>query len=879
MGIAVGDRLGRFEILGALGAGGMGAVYRARDPQLQRDVAIKVLPPEWSGDPSRRRRLEREARAAAGLSHPNIVAVHDFGVDDGVSFIVTELLHGETLRHRLQQRLPPHKAVEYGIQIASGLAAGHDRGTIHRDIKPENVFVTTEGLVKILDFGLARPIEGDSNGPAMATITIDGTRQGAVSGTAAYMSPEQMRGLAADHRSDIFSLGSVLFEMLAGFAPFRRPTYADTLSAVLNEEPQELTTIGQVDPALARIVRHCLEKKPEDRFQNARDVIFALQGLSTSPWMTTATLALRGRGRRIALIVTIVAAAATLGYMAGVRAPEPSPSAASPDIRRLTELPGLEEFPSISPDGRAVAFTGGVDGRRQIFVRLLAGGAPLAITRDPVDHQQPRWSPDGNAIVYFSPDAGGGEQGAIWTIPALGGSPRRLLASISGADVSRSGRLACFRLENGRIQLVTADLDGSDVRVVLPSSAGYHRYPRWSPDGRWIAFQRGDGVRDDIFFVSADGGEPRQLTHDRNVISGLTWLPSSDRILYASSRGNTVPYLPALRLWEIGLDGRAPRAVTAADAWYEQPDVHGTGLASAGRLRMRFDIWRFPVDRTPADNVRLAEQITRQTGQVLTPAPSPDGDDIAFLADHGGRANLWVMSTHTGEVRQITFEDDATVAVGVPIWSPDGQSIAFVSSKGHAGLDFGVWLVNPDGGNLRNVAPSGLGAAWSADGKWLYYCDTSAGFLKKVSPSGGPAVTVRSEPARNVIGVHDGTLYYMVERPLVDGRPEFEIHAAKPEDRASRLVAHIPASRVAPWQIVNPALSPDGQWLAMPLTDGVTTNIWALSTATGEWRQVTDFGGRAVFIARRVSWSPDGKSLLAAIGEGEADLVLLDGVM
>ena len=245
MGIAIGDRLARFEILGALGSGGMGDVYRARDPQLQREVAIKVLPPEWSGDPERQRRLEQEARATAGLSHPNILAVHDFGVHDGVAFIVTELLQGETLRHRLRHhRLPPHEAVEYAIQIASGLAAGHDRGTIHRDIKPENLFVTREGLIKILDFGLARAIEPDSHAPTSTTITIDDVRRGPMGGTATYMSPEQARGVGVDHRSDIFSLGSVVYEMLAGFPPFRRDSIVDTLSAVLNEEEQDLTAVG-----------------------------------------------------------------------------------------------------------------------------------------------------------------------------------------------------------------------------------------------------------------------------------------------------------------------------------------------------------------------------------------------------------------------------------------------------------------------------------------------------------------------------------------------------------------------------------------------------------------------------------------------------------
>jgi Tol biopolymer transport system component len=238
-----------------------------------------------------------------------------------------------------------------------------------------------------------------------------------------------------------------------------------------------------------------------------------------------------------------------------------------------------------------------------------------------------------------------------------------------------------------------------------------------------------------------------------------------------------------------------------------------------------------------------------------------------------------VLARDTGELRQLTHDSDPAISIGVPLWSPDGGSIAFVSSRGNPGLVFGLWLVSPDGSRLRRLASRGHGAAWSPDGRWLYYVDPAGRRLAKVPAAGGAAVTVRSEPARNVIGLHGSTLYYTIERPLVDGRPELEIRAATPEDGPSRLLARIPAGRVASWQIVNPALSPDGAWLAQPLTDGATTNLWALSTATGQWRQITDFGDRPTFIARRVSWSADGRHVLAAVGEGDADVVLLEGVI
>jgi Tol biopolymer transport system component len=879
-GLSVGDRFGRFEILGPLGAGAMGDVYRARDTKLQREVAIKVLPMAFSRDPDRLRRFEREARAAASLNHPNIVAVHDASVHEGLPFIVTELLEGETLRERMDGRpLPAREAVEYAMQVARGLAAGHERGIVHCDIKPDNVFVTKDGRVKILDFGLAKLINPDTD----ATITLDGAPLPRVAGTAAYMSPEQARGLHTDARSDLFSLGVVLYEMLAGFAPFRRGTAAETMGALLHDEAPELTSLVALPAALERIVRHCLAKTPEERFQNVRDLLFDLEGLPASAWMARPRVGWRvsRRGRLFALLIFVMAVAATIGYWIGQRMTPavPTAPATAPTVRRVTEMPGIAAFPAISPDGRQVAFTAGVNGRRQIFVRLLAAGSPVRITNDASDHEFPRWSPDATSLVYFSPAGLDQAQGVIWSIPALGGSPRRVIDSTGDADISRTGRLVCFRLADRNAQLVTTALDGSDVRVVMQSSAGYHLHPRWSPDARWIAFQQGDGLRFDIFVVPASGGQARKLTNERDIIKGLAWLPDGSALVYGSSRGSTVPYLPPVALWELRLDGSAPRQVTSNDAWYEDPDVHGSGALSAARTRMRFDIWKFPFERAPVENVRRARQVTKQTGQVLTPTEAPDGSEVAFLSDSGGHGNLWVMSTRGEQLRQITFESDPGVTVGVPVWSPDGKSIAFVSSRGRTGFDFGVWLVNPDGTDVRNIAKQGLGMAWSPEGRWIYYTESSAGDLYKVSSSGGTAIKVRSEPTRNVIGVHDDTLYYMVERPLLDGRPELEVRAATPQDGPSRALTRIPASRVPDWQIVNPALSPDGEWLAMPLTDGLTTNIWALSTRSGGWRQVTDFGDRATFIARRVSWSSDGRSILAAVGEGDADIVLLDGLI
>jgi eukaryotic-like serine/threonine-protein kinase len=395
----VGRQIGSYRILSLIGAGGMGEVYRAHDDRIGRDVAIKILPAAFSTDDERLRRFQQEARATGQLNHPNIMAVYDVGDYEGCPYLVCELLEGETLRTRIEGRaVHGRKALEYAIQMAHGLAAAHEHGIVHRDLKPDNVFVTRAGHVKILDFGLAKLVGPFP--PGDANVTAEPTQTGVVLGTPSYMSPEQARGAPADHRSDIFSLGAILYEMLSSRHPFRRTTTADTISAILRDEPAAFSEGAAVPPALEHVVRHCLEKEPADRFQSMRDLAFALETPLSGAYAPSGPA---GRGgwtttRRAALILLALAGAAFAGVMLASRLATRTPPR---DVRinRLTEAAGLEEFPAISPDGRAVAFAAGIMGKRQIFVRLVAGGTPLQITHDDVDHQFPRWSPDSSAIV------------------------------------------------------------------------------------------------------------------------------------------------------------------------------------------------------------------------------------------------------------------------------------------------------------------------------------------------------------------------------------------------------------------------------------------------------------------------------------------------
>jgi serine/threonine protein kinase len=888
MSIDPGTRVGPYEIVSLVGAGGMGEVYRARDTKLGREVALKVLPAAVASDPERLARFRREARVLAALNHPQIAAIYGLEEVDGISALVLELVPGQTLAERLKAgRIPPHEALIIAGQIADALDAAHQKGIVHRDLKPANIKLSSATTVKVLDFGLAKALhEGfEVDSSHSPTVTASDTDAGLILGTPAYMSPEQARGDPVDRRTDIWAFGCLLFEMLTGTPAFVRRTVTDTIAAILHAEPEWTRLPVETPEGIRRLLTRCLRKDADRRLHDIADARIELEDA-----MVVAVKPIEGYRPRQWSPVTrwgiVVAAAVVLLSIVLLQFRNLSPPT-PPEARvnRLTDFAGLEESPAFSPDGRSVAFTAGVGGTRQLFVQLIAGGAPLQLTRDPIDHELPRWSPDSSSIWYFSPAASGEAQGNVWEVPALGGTPRRVINSLGGADGNPiDGRLALFRLAKAGIELATVAPDGSNLNVVaeLPATT-YYLYPRWSRDGRWIAFQRGDSVRFDIFVVPAAGGQPRQVTRDNNMIGGFAWLPDSTGLIYSSSRGSTMPYLPTLNLWRVALSNGAVRQVTSGEVSYLQPDLSRAGTILVNRMRLQTDIWKFPVDGPPADNVRRGTRITSQTGHVLTPTVGRNDKEVAFLSDSGGHANLWVVNTENGDMRQITHERDPNVAVGVPVWSPDGRAIAFVYSRGNQGLTFGVWLVGPDGSNLRNVANPGLGPAWSADGRWLYYStrggtDASQVVLQKVRTDGGEPITVRTERLRNVIGSDGTTLYYTIERPLVDGTPEFEIRAASPENAPFRVLTRIPASRVPIWQIVNPALSPDGKWLAQALTDGFTTNIWALSTQTGQWRQLIDFGDRATFIARRVSWSADGQSILAAVGEGDSDIVLLEGL-
>jgi Tol biopolymer transport system component len=880
MAAPAGTKIGDCEIVGLLGSGGMGEVYRARDHSLGREVALKLITEDSALDPDRIRRFEQEARAAAALNHPNILAIYRLGTTpEGSAYVISELLDGQTLRQRLQHGpVPLRKALEYGLQVARGLAAAHERGIVHRDLKPENLFITRDGIVKILDFGLAKLRLPDATQDAQ---TVAGTEAGVVMGTIGYMSPEQLRGQPVDGRSDVFSFGAVLYEMLSGRRAFYGATTADTISAILTRDAPDLN--AALPAALSAVVHRCLEKNPTDRFQTARDLAFNLEMLAatraSSAMAAVPAAAARRPWRRMLIAAAVLAAAVAAGFAAG-RLTMPASGRSTPvTLQRLTDFPGMEDFPALSPDGKSVAFTATTARSRQIWVRLLAGGSPLQVTRDPADHQSPRWSADSSSLIYFSPSTQPNGQGKIWQVSSLGGTARPLVTSMGAADFSHDGKsLAFFYAESGHVNLIVADADGSSQRLLaqLPTEYFYSDL-RWSPDDRMLGFQRGRTFDYDVLYVPAKGGPPVAITRDASPLAGFAWLPDSSGVVYSSSRGDTMLYLPTTNLWSVKLGGKHLRQLTFGETSYRSPDMGRNGAVVASRTNIQFNLWKFPVGGSPEDNVRQGTQLTNQTGALQTPSVSPGDGEVAYLSDSGGHGNIWILNLQDGQARQLTFEHDPRIALGLPVWSPDGKYISYVNRRPGGTWNVDLWMVRPDGTNARQVSDGSGWACWSPDGRWIYFAPPTAnGFrIEKAPTEGGNSLVVQPQGEKPAVSP-DGTLYFTMNHPNASGTLDLEVLAAKPENAKPRSLAVISGSRLSTWMIMQPVISPDGKWLAMLGNDGAAINIWELSTTTGQLRHVTDFGSQATFIARRVSWSSDGRSIYAAVGHGEADVVLMN---
>ncbi len=748
MNLTAGTKLGPYEIVSLLGTGGMGEVYRARDARLRREVAIKVLPQALSIDPERLRRFEQEALATAALNHPNILAVFDIGTNGNSPYVVSELLEGDTLRERLRSGpLPVRKALDYALQIAHGLAAAHEKGIIHRDLKPENLFITKDGRLKILDFGLAKLSQAEPREHTSLPTATHGTEAGVVLGTAGYMSPEQVRGMVLDPRSDIFSFGAILYEMLSGKRAFHGSTPADTMSSILKEEPPDLTATNRnISPALERIVQHCLEKNPESRFHSARDIAFDLDQLSGVSSTTAKAVPLGETPRRRRLTLALASALGLLlaltligaGWWLGKGGTHP-PLA---EYQQITFRMGSMGNARFTPDGSIVynaAWEGG-DGQLYLARTDDPGARELGLK----DAELLSISKNGELAVRLKTQFYGGyaRSGTLARVPLSGGTPREVLENVQDADWAANGEtMAVVRYmpENSHWRLEYP------VGKVLVDSINWMSHPKISPDGKMVAFadheNPGGDDQGSLAVIDADGkGTERKLSSGWTSLQGILWSPDGDEIWFTSSNsGNaqnpravtltgkirTITNVPG-GMW---LEDSRNDAVLAV-AHQVRLGIRGTSPGGKDEHELGWFGWAILRDISRDGRKILFEEegdgggpnytvflrdtdgsppvkVSEGTGEAISP------DSKWLIVKPAKNGPLSLVPAGAGQARQLTHDN---VSYPVVRWMPDGKRLlALGIEPGHGARDY---MIDAESGESKPVTPEGVaGVHLSPDGK------------------------------------------------------------------------------------------------------------------------------------------------------------------
>ena len=854
MALTSGTKLGPYEIHSSVGAGGMGEVYRARDGRLNRDVAIKILPSSFSADPDRLQRFAVESRAAAALNHPNILSIYDIGDDHGTPYVVSELLEGETLRDRLRNgALTSRKTIEYAQQIARGLAAAHEKGIVHRDLKPENIFITDDGRVKILDFGLAKFTRPEADLADDAPTMQVATEAGTVLGTAGYMSPEQVRGKAADSRSDIFSFGAILYEMLSGKRAFHGDSAADTMSAILKEEPADLAeTNRNVSPALERVVRHCLEKNPAERFQSARDAAFNLEAvtdISTSTRGGLRALPEEKAGRR--WLLPLVGGLILLASWAAVyRLARRGTVRANPVFHEVTFRNGIIWDARFAPDGQTIVYGAAWDGAPQeIFSTRFDSSDSRSLGLPPA--QILSISSKGEMAVALHPvnSTPFSQAGTLARAPLAGGAPREVFDNVTWADWAPDGQtLAVIRPSTVGV----SHLEFPAGNVIYEPN-GWVSHVRFSPSGEFIAVADHVAGGDDGRVVILDTRGTRKASSSfYSSVEGLAWAPGGKEVWFSA-----VPSGSARSIYGLDFSGkerliyRAPGGLTIHDisraglvlltadkarlgisalppgasherslSWFDWSllaDMSGdgktiifseTGEAAAGNYSM----YLRKTDGSPA--VRL--------GDGGFGALSPDGQWVASAV--GSPSKIMLLPTGVGEPKQVTDNkaDHFNVA-----WLPDSKSI--VASFAEAGHGPRTYLLDVEGGTARAITPEGTaGGLVTPDGKFLLATD----------------------------GKRQRWLY-----PLAGGEPQKFNVVLNPNERIMGFVSDGKSVQV--------------RSLTIPM------EITRIDIATGHrerWKEIVPADTAGVQSIPSIRFSADGKAYAYSVGRILSDLYVVDGL-
>jgi serine/threonine protein kinase len=860
MPVHAGTRLGPYEIVVPLGAGGMGEVYRARDSRLGRDVAIKVLPTSLAPNAERLQRFEQEARAAAALNHPNILAVHDIGTHDGAPFIVSELLDGETLRTRLEAgALPLRKAIDYAVHIAHGLAAAHEKGIVHRDLKPENIFITSDGRIKILDFGIAKLTEAE---PAAASATLlpttpPHTLPGVVLGTIGYMAPEQVRGLTTDHRSDLFALGAVLYEMLAGRRAFRGDTSIDAMTAILKEDPPDLpSTERQIPPALARIVDRCLEKSPAQRFKSADDLAFALEALSTHSGTVDAvtTNAVRRRASPAWIVAALLAIALVSSLVSSyVRTP---PSALETRLEIATSSTSEPASFAISPDGRRLAYVGSVDGVPRLWLRPLDSttAQPLAGTDGA---SFPFWSPDSQSIGFFAASK-------LKRLDIGGNQPQTLAdAAGRGGTWNADGTIIFARGAGGPLFRVAASGGEAVAVTTLTQGQSSHRFPQFLPDGRrFLYYSQGSLDRRGIYLASLDSKESTRVVgaESAGIFSPPDWL-------LFPRQGVLVARHLDVRGGEL-----SGEAVAVADSVLLDTNINATAISASATGLITY--------RTGAGSRRQLTWFDR-TGKALgnfgeaddqglaAPRISPDGRRVAVYRSVQGNNDVWILDgVHSIRLTSDPGQDRYGV------WSSDGSRMFFDSTrKGQRQI---YWKPSNNVGSeqlLLETNADKVVLGQSHDGRYLLFqsYDAPHAWDTWVLPTTGSqkpfAFLSSSADERNsrfspddkwiAYSSNESGRYEVYVRPFPKNDVQFPISTGggiwcqwRPDGKELYYIA------------------PDGKLMGVPIAIKGSTVEAGAPVPLFQTRIVG--GGTNIDLGAQYDVAPDGRILLNAVGEDDA---------
>jgi len=730
----IGSTLKHYQIIQSLGRGGMGEVYLARDLTLGRQVALKILRPEVAGDADRRARFEREARAVAALNHPNIVTLHSIESVDDVHFITMEWVQGQTLSALIPPSgLPLDRFFELSLPLVEAVGAAHEQGITHRDLKPENVMVSDTGRVKVLDFGLAK-LRGsavDENAETTMGSSPGQTSVGQIVGTFAYMSPEQVEGRVLDHRSDIFSLGIMLHEMLTGRRPFVGDTNASTMAAILKDVPRPVTELNPAVPSrLATTIQRCLEKDPALRYQSAADLASELavvrRDLASGVTSRTAPPAQTpSRWAFAAIAIALIAAAAVV---AAVWLKRDKPTAVENPARemeftQLTHGEGAELFPTLSADGRTLAYVSGGAGSLDIYSLRVGGENPVNLTADSlVDDTQPAFAPDGEHLAFRSEREGGG----IFVMGATGESVRRLTDFGYHPAWSPDGTRLVICTQNvgdptfrfTASQLWSIDLTSGERKLLTNADAAQ---PSWSPNGHSIAYWgrgEGGGGAGDIWTIPAAGGTPVRVTSEPSIDWNPVWAPDGRSLYFSTNRGGTT------NLWRVPIDeqsgqagGKAGPVTTGGGASVHHASVSRDGSRIAyTSLAETMNVQRIAFDPTTGKPAGEARWITRGSRPVAQPDPSPDAAHLAFNST-GKQEDIFVSRADGSGIRQLT--DDAHKDRAAR-WSPDGRQIAFYSDRTG---QYEIWTIKPDASELRQLthSPGAHYPVWSPDGQRMAY--------------------------------------------------------------------------------------------------------------------------------------------------------------